>query len=72
MSAMTLSMRFPSHGHSNNSVAHTIAYTDRPYREAQAVPNYRFDGYYDAHGDPVEEPTLCLPGEMCIDGAFCG
>ena len=29
-------------------------------------------GYYDAHGDPVEEPTLCLPGEMCIDGAFCG
>ena len=29
-------------------------------------------GYNDGDGHPVEEPALCLPGEMCIDGAFCG
>ena len=28
-------------------------------------------GYDDPHGDLVEEPALCLSGQVCMDGAFC-
>ena len=28
-------------------------------------------GYIDGEGDLVEQPALCLPGEICLDGTFC-
>jgi len=61
LAAGKLTMSFPTWGASGKIKAHTIAYSDRPGREAYRVPNYLFvNKFEDIFSDGNDYPNAAL------------